>query len=115
MSAIEQQIQTPDSTGKKRWRKQIVPVFLWVVFTVGLLIQFFAPRLNIENHAFVMRPALTSQGGEINPGAIVERDREVQWASGLLTLGGAISLAFWYRRRLADALMPERSFHPRGR
>ncbi len=75
MSAIEPQIHTLNSTGRKSWRRQIVPVFLWVLFTVGLLTQVFAPRLKIENHAFVMRPTLTSQGGEINPGAIVERDR----------------------------------------
>lgn len=114
MSAIEQQVHV-DSTRKRHWRKEILPVFLWVVFIAGLLIQVVGPRLSIENHAFVMRPALTSQGGGIDPGGMVKREREVQWVSGILTLGGAISLAFWYRRRLAHALMPGRSFHPQGR
>ena len=114
MSAIERPLHTPDLMGKKRWRR-IVPVFLWMVFIAGLSIQVFGPRLKIENHAFIMRPSLTSQNGDINPGAIVDREREVQWTSGILTLGSAISLAFWYRRRLAGALMPGRSFDQQGR
>ena len=113
MSAVELPIRTPDPTGKKL-RRKLVPMFLWVMFALGLLIQVFAPRLKVENHAFVVGPAVTSQGGEINPDAMVVREREVQWASGLLTLGGAISLAFWYRRRLVDAVMPRRMLDHRS-
>jgi hypothetical protein len=99
---------------KRNWSRQIVPAFLWIAFTAGLLIQIFTPQLHIENHAFVMRQALTSQSNEINPAAMVERARALQWASGFLTVGGAFSLAFWYRRRLADAMMPQRIIHPRS-
>jgi hypothetical protein len=111
---ISKQNSIAEREKKRNWFRQIVPAFLWITFTTGLLIQVFAPQLNVENHAFVMRQALTSQSKEVDPAAMVERERGLQWASGFLTAGGAISLAFWYRRRLADAMMPPRIIHPRS-
>jgi hypothetical protein len=117
MAAIFQVVNRNSIAEKEKKRnrsRQIVAVFLWIAFTAGLLIQIFASQTRIENHAFVMRQALTSQSNEINPAAMVERERALQWLSGLLTVVGAISLAFWYRRPLADAMMPSRIIHPRS-
>ena len=114
MASISQQVDTPDSP-KSRWRKQTLSALLWIVFTAGLVTEVLAPRLKIENHAFVLEPTLSTQGEGIRPDAIVDHERRLQWVSGILTLGGSLSLGFWYRRRLADALTPRRNFHPQSR
>ena len=103
-----QLVRTPQRT----WRR-LLPAVFWVVFLAGLAIEGFAPRLKIENRRFVMPFTLTADSGPLHPDVIVDRERHMQWASGLLTLTGAVSLAIWYRRRLTAALMPQGS-HPRG-
>ena len=59
-----------------------------------------SPRLKIEPDAFVIPPSLVSQGKEINPAAIIARERRMQTFAALLTLGGALGLAFYYRDTL---------------
>jgi NhaP-type Na+/H+ or K+/H+ antiporter len=80
------------------WRRAFLPVLLWVVFGSGLLVQAFAPRLEIENNAFVIPPSLFSESKEVHPAQIVGRERRLQALSAFLTLGGAVGLAFYYRR-----------------
>jgi len=79
-------------------------VGLWVIFAAGLLLQAAAPRLKIEDHAFVMPPSAMVQGGLIRPDRLVLRERRMQTASGILTLSGALALGFYYRRRLVAVL-----------
>jgi hypothetical protein len=83
----------------RAWGKALT-IGLWLIFAAGLLVQAAAPRLRIEDHAFVMPPSAMVQGGLIRPDRLVLRERRMQTASGLLTIGGALALAFYYRRRL---------------
>jgi hypothetical protein len=63
-----------------------------------------APRLKIENNAFVMPPINDAQSMALRPDVLVRRERWMQGASGLLTLGGAVALGVYYRRTLTAAL-----------
>ena len=90
-------------------RKSMIPVILWVVFVTGVGLQMMGPRLKIEHRAFIMPPSFLMEGKEIHPDAIVQRERTLQWASGLCTLTGALALAYWYRRTLRGALQIQRS------
>jgi len=89
-------------------------VSLWVIFASGLAVEAFAPRLKIENHAFVMPPAVVRQGAQIRPDTLVALERRMQWAAAILTIGGAIALAVWHRRTLAGALLVRQSVEPQG-
>ena len=77
---------------------------LWAIFAAGLLVEMAAPRLKIENNAFVMPPVNDAQGPTLRPAALVRRDRWMQGASGILTLGSAVALGVYYRRTLGAAL-----------
>jgi len=66
---------------------------------VGLAVQAFAPRLKIANNAFIIPPALISEGQVVLPAELIEKERRLQLLSGLLTVGGALGLAFYYLRR----------------
>jgi hypothetical protein len=83
-----------------------LPALLWAIFSAGLLVQAFAPRLKIKNNAFVMPPSLMSEGKDIRPAEIVARARRMQLLSGILTVGGALGLAFRYRRVLVRPCSP---------
>jgi len=85
------------------WSTPIV-VCLWIVFAAGIVVQLAAPRLKIENNAFVMPPIINVQGALIRPDRLVRRERWMQMISGMLTVGGALSLGVCYRRRLVYAL-----------
>jgi hypothetical protein len=104
MQAARSQVPAATPTPSTSPRSRAFAAVLWAVFTAGLVIQFFAPGLKIENRAFVMPPSSIVSGAEIRPDLIVQRERRMQWASGLCTVGGALALAFWYRRSLAQAL-----------
>jgi len=91
--------QTP---GKPR-RTWLAPC-LWTIFAAGLLVQLAAPRLKIEDHAFVMPPISDAQAATLRPDVLVRRERWMQGASGILTVGGALALGVYYRRSLAGAL-----------
>jgi hypothetical protein len=100
--------------GRKVSRHALLSVSLWVIFVSGLAVEAFAPRLKIENHAFVMPSAVVRQGEQIRPDALVALERRMQWAAAILTIGGAIALALWHRRTLAGALLVRQSFDPQG-
>jgi hypothetical protein len=87
-----------------RVRQYSLALCLWGIFAVGLLVQFAAPRLKIENNTFVMPPISNAQTATLQPDVLVRRERWMQAASGLLTLGGAVALGVYYRRTLAMAL-----------
>ena len=77
---------------------------LWAIFAAGLLAEMAAPHLKIENNAFVMPPISNTQAETLRPDALVRRERWMQGASGVLTLGGALALGVYYRRTLLVAL-----------
>lgn len=85
-------------------RRNRLAVCLWAVFVAGLLVELAAPRLKIENNAFVMPPINDAQAATLRPAVLVRRERWMQGASGLLTLGGAVALGVYYRRSLVMAL-----------
>lgn len=101
-------IQLPPSTGasgqcamnQKRGGRKWLAILLWVTFAAGLLVQALAPRLKIENRAFVLPASVMSEGKEINPAEIVTRQRIMQLLSGIMTVGGALGLGFHYRQVL---------------
>lgn len=74
-------------------------ILSWALFGLGLAVQLAAPRPAIEHGAFVITDSMTRHG-KISPMAIVARERWMQAASALLTVGGALGLAFCYRRSL---------------
>lgn len=114
MQATRSQVPTATPTPSTRERSRALAAVLWAVFVTGLMIQLFTPGLKVENRAFVMPPSSIVAGAEIRPDLIVQRERRMQWASGLCTVGGALALAFWYRRSLAQALHLQTSVDPRG-
>lgn len=104
---------TRQSCKKSRQKREevrhvLLSLCLWAMFASGLAIEVITPGLKIENHAFVMPASATQRGAQIRPDALVSHERRMQWAAGSLTIGGAVALAFWYRRTLASALLPRR-------
>jgi hypothetical protein len=73
----------------------------WLVFAAGLLVQLLSPRLKISNRAFVIPPKMAAGTNPIRLEEIVGGQRRTQVLSALLTLSGALALAFLYR----DVLM----------
>jgi len=114
MQAARCQVPTETSKPSFRGKSRAFAAVLWAVFAAGLVIQFFTPGLKIENRAYVMPASSIAAGAEVRPDLIVQRERGMQWASGLCTLVGALALAFWYRRSLAQALNLRASADPRG-
>ena len=85
-------------------RRSWVGLCLWAIFAAGLLIQIAAPRLKIENRAFVMPPISDARGPVLRPDVLVSRERWMQFLSGVFTVGGAVALGVCYRRKLLVAL-----------
>lgn len=85
-------------------RQTRLALCLWTIFAAGLLLEMAAPRLKIENNAFVMPPINNAQAAVLRPDVLVRRERWIRGVSGILTLGGALALGVCYRRNLAVAL-----------
>ncbi len=81
------------SNRRKKWQR----LLCWLVFGAGLLVQLLAPRLEISDGAFVIPTTLTAGEKNIRPIEIVRTERRMQLISGILTLSGALGLAFSYR------------------
>jgi hypothetical protein len=94
--------QVQRSQSKARETK--LAVCLWAIFGVGLLVEMAAPRLKIENNAFVMPPIDNAHTAILRPDVLVRRERWMQAASGMFTVGGALALGAYYRRTLTVAL-----------
>lgn len=96
-----------DAITRRRFTRAVqtrLALCLWGIFAAGLLVEMAAPRLKIENNAFVMPPISDARGATLRPAVLVRRERWMQGASGLLTLGGAMALCIYYRRTIAGAL-----------
>ena len=72
-------------------------LFAWVVFVAGVLIQVITPRLEVSNGAFVIPATNSAKGDSIRPDEIVANERRKQFVSALLTVSGALALAYRYR------------------
>jgi hypothetical protein len=55
-------------------RQRRLALYFWLMFAAGLALQAMAPRLKIENHAFVMPPTVNVQGATIRRDTLVQRD-----------------------------------------
>ena len=82
---------------RRRWQA----LLCWLVFAAGLLVQLLAPHLKISNRAFVIPWELTAEGNNIRPDEFVARERRMQLISAVLTVSGALGLAFLYRDIIA--------------
>jgi hypothetical protein len=78
-------------------RQRSLALLCWLMFAAGLLVQLLGPHLKISNRAFVIPPKLTAEGNNIRLVEIIGRQRRMQVISVLLTVSGALGLAFLYR------------------
>jgi NhaP-type Na+/H+ or K+/H+ antiporter len=81
-----------------RRRHAWLAVLFWMLFGAGVLLQAFGPRLEIADNAFVIPAAIISEGNDVPVAEIVRRQRQIAWLSGVLTVCGALGLAFYYYR-----------------
>ena len=95
---------------KSNRRQQWLGLFFWFLFAAGLIVQLVAPRLEISNGAFVIPLALTASGSGISPDEMIKKERRTQLISAVLTICGALGLAFHYR----DVLMGRASRRGNG-
>ena len=84
-------------------RRRSVALLCWLVFAAGLLVQLLSPHLKVSNGAFVIAPKMAAGQNAIRPDEIVGRQRRMQLLSVLLTVSGALGLAFLYRDILIGA------------
>jgi len=78
-------------------RLRTLALLCWLLFAAGLLVQLVSPRLKVANRAFVIPPQMAAGKNPIRLEEIVGGQRRLQVLSALLTLSGAIGLAFVYR------------------
>jgi len=90
-----------ETAGNRLHRRRWLALLCWLVFAAGLLVQLLSPRLKISNRAFVIPPKMAAGTNPIRLEEIVGGQRRMQVLSALLTLSGALGLAFVYR----DVLM----------
>jgi len=83
-------------------RRRLAGIVFWAVFFAGLLVQFSAPRLKIENRAFVI-PAPQATDSPVSVAELVTREKRMQMLSAALTVMGALGLAYHYRWMLGKA------------
>jgi hypothetical protein len=84
-------------------RRRSLAFISWLVFAAGLLVQLLSPHLKISNRAFVIPPKMAAGSNAIRLDEIVARQRRMQLLSILLTVSGALGLAFVYRDILIGA------------
>jgi len=93
--------------GKRR--RRLLAFLCWLLFAAGLLVQLVSPRLKISNRAFVIPPQMAAGKNAIRLDEIIGGQRRMQVLSALLTLSGAIGLAFVYRDILIGAASRRRN------
>src|ERR1700746_1607721 len=86
-----------ETAGNRLHRRQWLALLCWLVFAAGLLVQLLSPRLKISNRAFVIPPNMAAGEKSIRLAEIRGGQRRMQVLSALLTLSGALGLAFVYR------------------
>ena len=91
----------PPSGRRHRW----LAVLLWLIFGAGLLVHAYGPHVKITNDTFVIPPSLVSGGEHIDPAVIIAYERSKHLVSGILTVGGALGIALYYRNLLVSSLL----------
>jgi hypothetical protein len=71
---------------------------LWLVLAAGFLLQGFAPHVPIEGGSFKL-PEL-AESSSVDPIGLVSHERQMHVLSLLLTVIGALGLAYYYRRQV---------------
>src|SRR5438045_7634135 len=77
-------------------RRRSLALLFWLVFAARLLVQLLSPHLKISNGAFVIPPKMAAGKSAIRLDEIVGGQRRMQFVSLLLTISGAVGLAFLY-------------------
>ena len=93
MAERQNRLMSVRGNRRRRW----LAIVCWLVFAAGLLVQLFSPHLKISNRAFVIPTRMAAGRNAIRLEEIVGGQRRMQVLSALLTLSGALGLAFVYR------------------
>jgi hypothetical protein len=91
----------------RSWLRQSLPIIFSSIFLTGLFVQTFGTHLQITNHAFVIPPSLVAGGKDLHPAQIIAEERNKQMLAAVLTMGGALALAIYYRKVLMSSLMAQ--------
>src|SRR5262245_51111375 len=94
-------------TKQQRPHKRWYALLCWMLFAAGLIVQFLAPRLEISDGRYVLPPELANGTAQVDPQAIIQKERRMHWISAILTASGAIGLAFLYWNVLVRRGLPE--------
>jgi hypothetical protein len=86
---------------RRRNATSILKGSLWLVLAAGLLLQGFAPHVPIEGGSFKL--AELAGSASVDPIGLVNRERQMQLLSLILTVFGALGLAYSYRRQIFPA------------
>ena len=78
-------------------RRRSLALLCWLAFAAGLLVQLLSPHLKVANGAFVIPPKMAAGRNAIRLDEIVGGQRRMQLLSVLLTVSGALGLAYLYR------------------
>jgi hypothetical protein len=105
MSSLSANVPLDVGNNKGRRRHRWLAVLLWVIFGAGLLVQSYGPHVKITNNTFVIPPSLVSGGKDIHPAEIIAYERSKHLVSGILTVGGALGIALYYRNLLVSSLL----------
>ena len=78
-------------------RRRSLALLCWLVFAAGLFVQLLSPHLKVSNGAFFIPPEMAAGTNAIRLDEIIGGQRRMQLISLLLTVSGALGLAFLYR------------------
>lgn len=97
----------PPGLGESRGGRQhrSLAVLVWAIFGAGLLVHAYGPHVKIMSNTFVIPPSLVSEGKDIDPTEIIAYERSKHLVSGILTVGGALGIALYYRNLLVSGLL----------
>ncbi len=90
---------------RRRHKEAWLPALLWGCLSAGLLVQGYAPHLEIRGK-FLVVPAPLGASSTFDARPIVERERGMELLSALLTGGAAVGLAWWHRSALTKPGIP---------
>ena len=81
---------------RSRQSQRALTGVLWGMFGIGLLLQGFAPPLEITRNAFSLSPSLQPEADRVGVPALVARARWMQTTSAVLTNLALVGLALSY-------------------